>query len=246
MAALSAALALLAVGCRNPAAAFGGSPPPQSSLPPVTGLAPPGSPAANGAAPARSATRRIQWVLPAASLAHLAQAGMSGAELRHLFDNTSTYIIENGGPAFDTQRWAAHRVLKFDDEALMAKPLAAGVPAGIDAVLLDLEKWSLTPRLQQEYPGYFYERGAAVARQHRLTYLVTPGTDLAHVLAPGAPGPAYQTMLRQYVMGLRRPRRRHDRRPGAGPREQSGRLRGLCPAGRSPGAGEPAGHPGAR
>ena len=186
-AALTAALALLAAGCRNPLADFHSSPPQYPSPPPVTGP---------------STAQPIQWVIPAASLRHLAGAGMSGGELRSLFDNTSSYVIENGGASYDTGGWVAHRVLKFNDETVMQQTLAAGVPAGIDTVLLDLEKWPLTPRLQQEYPGYFYERGAAVARQHGLTYLVTPGTDLAQVLAPRAPGPAYQTMLRQYVDGF--------------------------------------------
>jgi hypothetical protein len=203
-AALTAALALLAAGCRNPVAAFHSSLPAYPSPPPVTGVTPSGTPAvtATGAAAGPSTAQPTQWVIPAASLRHLAGAGMSRGELRSLFDNTSSYIIENGGASYDTGGWVAHRVLKFNDETVMEQTLAAGLPAGIDTVLLDLEKWPLTPKLQQEYPGYFYERGAAIARQHRLTYLVTPGTDLAQVLAPRAPGPTYQRMLKQYVDGF--------------------------------------------
>lgn len=190
-AALTAALALLTTGCGNPGVESGGSTPQHS-----------GPSAATGAATAQPAARAIQWVIDVGSLQHLANAGMSDAELRRLFDNRSTYVIQRPHGGYDTSGWVAHRVLKFEDEAVMARTLAAGVPAGIDTVLLDLEKWSLTPSVQQQYPGYFYERGAAVARQRRVTYLVTPGTDLAQVLAPQAPGPPYQTILNHYVDGF--------------------------------------------
>jgi hypothetical protein len=186
-AALLAALALLTAGCWNPVAAFHSSPLRYPSPPPVTGPA---------------TVQPTEWVIPAASLRHLADAGMSAAQLRSLFDNTASYIIDNGGPSYDTRGWVAHHVFKFNNETTMQQALATGLPTGIDTILLDLEKWPLTPRLQQEYPGYFYERGAVAARQHRLTYLVTPGTDLAQVLAPNAPGPAYQRMLQQYVDGF--------------------------------------------
>jgi hypothetical protein len=163
---------------------------------------PPGSPGPATASPGTSpAAGHIQWVIPAASLRNLAEAGMSGGELRSLFDNTSTYIVESGGGSHDLSGWVAHRVLKFDDETTMAQVLATGVPTGTDTVLLDLEKWSQTPVAQQQNPGHYAQLGAQVAHQHGLTYLVTPGTDLAGVAAPGTPGRAYQAMLRAGVDG---------------------------------------------
>jgi hypothetical protein len=119
------------------------------------------------------------WIVTAFGLNALANAGMSSGQLRHLFGDASTWIIENGGSSYPpSDSWAAHKMIKFADEQQMASAISSGLPAGSTGVALDLEKWSQTPTSQQANPGAADQAGAQAASQHDLAYLVTPGTDL--------------------------------------------------------------------
>jgi len=75
---------------------------------------------------------------------------------------------------------------KFASFQAMSSALASGsVDPWVRAILYDNESWAATPPDEQQAPGPFMAKAAALVHQHHLTFLASPALDLTKVLQPG-------------------------------------------------------------
>jgi hypothetical protein len=109
--------------------------------------------------------------------------------VRQVLDGADIYVIGKGradaaaaGRTVPTVSFASYQAMR---SALTRDEL----PAGTQAVLLDLEAWPLTPRDEQQQAAAVYAQAAALARTHGLRFVATPGMDLVRALDAGGRGP---------------------------------------------------------
>jgi hypothetical protein len=134
------------------------------------------------------------WMISTSAVALLRDAGMSDGELRAHFDGTGTYLILNGNTS-GTSGWNVIRVRKYTSEVTMESDIVAGLNTA-DAVLYDVEAWSLTPLNEQQNPSTYEAKGAAFAHAHGFKFIATPAVDLVTAIAPRDGGSRYDAFLR--------------------------------------------------
>lgn len=150
-----------------------------------------------GAAPASAATRPA--FLATAGVVDRTEA-LSPSLASEFFNVSTTFEIWGGSWASSAPN--AVRAAIFQDEKHLETAINNGtLPPSTQAVIYDDEHWRLTPLNQQQHPGYWYQRAANAAHAAGLTFIATPGTNLADVVNPGT-DPAWQRFL---AAGIDRP-----------------------------------------
>jgi hypothetical protein len=129
-------------------------------------------------------SRTPVWIITSHAV-DLLRGGLSDQQVSALFDHQNSYVVGPAVPGFTAARRTAS-----------TPGVATSVPAGSDALLYDVEAWSLTPREQQLDPAKYEAGNHAFAQAHHLTFLATPATDLVNVLDPHGAGTGQDRFLK--------------------------------------------------
>jgi hypothetical protein len=124
------------------------------------------------------------WIITSHAV-DLLRGGLTNQQLAKLFNNQNTYLVGPTVPGFTS----AHRTAS-------TPTTASGVPSGTDALLYDVEAWSMTPKEQQLDPAEYEAANHAFAQAHQLVFLATPATDLVNVLDLHGTGTAQDRYLK--------------------------------------------------
>jgi hypothetical protein len=135
-------------------------------------------------------SRPPAWIISAQGLSRLLAAGLPRALLRRDFNQPSTLLLVNQGKRDPIAPLASLTYVFESATALSAALARHQVPAGVNYLLLDLERWPLTPRAQQFDPIASLKDAAATAHTHFKCVIFTPALDLMSGLAPPLPEPA--------------------------------------------------------
>ena len=118
------------------------------------------------------------WIIGGSTLADLRAHDPSGVVTRTL-DSPTTFVVVGGSGDFP-QGWKAIPTQSFTRSENLVDAVNGGKLAkGVQAVLLDIERWTLTPPEDQNDPAAAYAKAYAAARAHDLKLVATPGVDLA-------------------------------------------------------------------
>jgi len=130
----------------------------------------------------RTCARPPAFIISVGALRRLVDAGLPHSLLLADFNRPSTLLI-GAGRHPDPLVPRATRVAYFTSaEALIRAVSRGGVPKDVPDVLLDLERWPLTPAAQQRQPILWARRALAAAHRAGKRLIFTPALDLLGVL----------------------------------------------------------------
>jgi hypothetical protein len=143
---------------------------------------------------------RQSWIISAGALVQLQQAGLP-ARLFQNFDRPGTLVLVSHGRPDSLVRRASP-TLYFTSEATMASALRGGrVARSVRYLLLDLERWPLTPGSEQRNPIGALRSAVSVAHAHGKCLVFAPAIDLVGVQHPGTGGPALYSLFDSSIAG---------------------------------------------
>ncbi len=164
--------------------------------------APPLAPASLAAGPA-AARGGVVWMISAQSLSRLAAQPGAKALIRRFFSSPEHSILvdraDGSAPALTALRSASFPSVRPLIAELRDKPGGDG-SRPLQVVVLDLEDWPQTPRLERLHPVYYYRMAGRAARAHGITLAATPSPNLAQALGKGR-GPVYERFLQSGMIG---------------------------------------------
>ena len=143
----------------------------------------------------------LVWIIGLHSLGRLRAVPGSQALIRTFF-SAGRYSILVGGPhgsfpALHARRSSAFGSYQSLRAALDRRP--SDRPRG-PFVILDLERWPLTPGIEQRHPAEYYRQAFRAARRKGLLLVATPSPDL--VRSRGRPStPGFAAFLRSGLIG---------------------------------------------
>lgn len=144
---------------------------------------------------------RQAWIISAGALVQLRQAGLPSSLLRADFDRPSTLVLVSHGRP-DSLVPHASPTLYFTSAAAMASALRGGrVARSVRYLLLDLERWPLTPGSEQSNPIAALRWAASVAHAHGKCLVFAPAIDLVGVQHPGTGGSALYSLFDSSIAG---------------------------------------------
>ena len=156
-----------------------------------------------GPASPRAVAATTHWIVPEWAVRLLQQAGLPGSLVGSFFDNPNTFLIDSNDSQIAAELPNATRVARFTSFAAMQQAFTARtVPARDRAVMYDCEAWSFTPPNEQAQPVAFAARAQALAHQHNMTFIFTPGTNLA---AASGGGSKYRNFVAENLAGQSAP-----------------------------------------
>lgn len=127
------------------------------------------------------------WLIEEYAATELRRTPTGTAFVRAL-DNPSTYEILTRHTGPDPLPDAIH-VDDFDSYAALQTAFAAhAIPADVQAILYDNERWPGTPLGEQLQPFVYVRKAEALVHDHGLTFISTPAPDLNTTLNPGHHG----------------------------------------------------------
>lgn len=137
------------------------------------------------------------WILTAGGLSLLRQAGLPSFLLRADFNHPSTILlVSHGKPVTLAPR--ASLAFDFTSASALIDALDHNrVPASVPYLLLDLERWPLTPVAEQQNPIGALRSAVSAAHAHGKCVIFTPALDLVGVVDPrGQASAIYQSFDR--------------------------------------------------
>jgi hypothetical protein len=144
---------------------------------------------------------RPGWIISAGALARLRQAGLPAQVFQADFDRPSTLVLVSQGRP-DSLVPQASPALYFTSAAAMVAALRGGqVPATVRYLLLDLERWPLTPVGEQGDPIGTLRWAAPIVHAYDRCLVFAPAVDLVGVQHPGARGPALYSLFDSSIVG---------------------------------------------
>jgi hypothetical protein len=170
-----------------------------SGLPPVASPASCRAPLAQE--PAAQSRSHPAWIITAGALPRLLDAGLPVPMLRAEFDRPNTLLLVSHGT---TDSLVPNATLAFyftSAQAAEQAVLKNQVPAGVRYLLVDLERWSLTPPGEQSDPIGAVRSVTTVAHEHGKCVIFAPAVDLVGVTHPGLGGTALYTEFDQTMVG---------------------------------------------
>jgi hypothetical protein len=156
-------------------------------------------------APARTSQADVvtpgpQWIITTGSLPRLEAAGLPVPVLDGFFDHPGTLLLGLGH--VDELLPHASPAMVFTSEVSLAHALGAGqVPPAVIWILLDLERWPLTPADEQADPIGALRTAVALAHSYGKKVLFTPAVDLLGAMAPSTPSAARFTAFDRLIAG---------------------------------------------
>jgi hypothetical protein len=144
---------------------------------------------------------RPGWIITAGALARLRQAGLSDQLFQADFDRPSTLVLVSQGKP-DSLVPDASPALYFTSAAAMVAALRANqVPPTVKYLLLDLERWPLTPVSEQRDPIGTLKWAAPVVHAYDRCLVFAPAVDLVGVQYPGARGQGLYSLFDSSIVG---------------------------------------------
>jgi hypothetical protein len=165
----------------------------------------PGAGPASCAAPFRPAAgpgrTHPAWIIAAGALSRLRQAGLPGQIFRAQFDRPATLVLVSHGRP-DSLVPRATLGFYFTSASAMARAVQASrVPAAVRYLLVDPERWPLTPPSEQGDPIGALKAAVAVAHAHGKCVVFAPAVDLVGVTRPGQRGAGLYSAFDQLLAG---------------------------------------------
>lgn len=149
----------------------------------------------------RSVLHRQAWIISAGALVQLLRAGLPSSQLRADFDRPSALVLVSHDRP-DSLVPRASPTLYFTSAATMVSALRGGqVARSVRYLLLDLERWPLTPGSEQSNPIGALRRAAAVAHTYGKCLVFAPAIDLVGVQHPGTGGSALYSLFDRSIAG---------------------------------------------
>ncbi|SCC94534.1 conserved hypothetical protein [Thiomonas sp. X19] len=125
------------------------------------------------------------WFITAGALLQLLAAALDKTFVMHEFDHPTTVVISPWHPPHPQIRtWEVSRAISVTSMAALRQEIHDGVPSGVNYVVLDIERWPLTPVDEQLHPAKTVREAARIAHSHGLRLIAAPATDLIWGLHP--------------------------------------------------------------
>jgi hypothetical protein len=166
------------------------------------GPAPAAGPA-SCAAPFRGASARTHpaWIIAAGALSRLRQAGLPYPLFRAQFNRPGTLVLVSHGRTDSLVPRASLGFYYTSAGAMMRAVLGNQVPANVRYLLVDPERWPLTPAAEQHDPIGALKAAAAVAHAHGKCVVFAPAVDLVGVNNPGEQGAGLYSAFNELLIG---------------------------------------------
>ncbi len=182
MAAVMACVAVVAAACGGPSSPTASPSSPFPSRPQAT-----------------SSTPNAQhWIVADWAIAMLQKAGTPISVIRHIFDNTDTYLIVHRGEGYiDSELPSAVKTDRFTSFSTMQQAFASSsIPPGVKAIMYDNERWNFTPSIEQQHPIQYAAEAEALVHKHGMTFIFAPATNLSPIAgSASAAGSKYQAFI---------------------------------------------------
>jgi hypothetical protein len=144
---------------------------------------------------------RQSWVISAGALSQLRQAGLPASIFQADFDRPGTLVLVSHSRP-DSLVPHASPTLYFTSAATMASALRGGqVGQSVRYLLLDLERWPLTPGSEQSDPIGALKSAVALAHTYGKCLIFAPAVDLVGVQHPGTGGAALYSLFDSSIAG---------------------------------------------
>jgi hypothetical protein len=140
------------------------------------------------------------WILTAGGLSRLQQAGLPAFLMRRDFNQPSTILlVSHGRPDLLAPR--ASLAFDFTSASALINALDHHlVPADVAFLLLDLERWPLTPVAEQRNPIGVLKKAILDAHAHGKCVIFTPALDLVGAIDPGKPGSSIRARFERLLV----------------------------------------------
>jgi len=127
------------------------------------------------------------WIITAGGLSRLQQAGLPTFLMQKDFNQPRTILlVSHGRPDLLAPR--ASLAFDFTSAGALISALDRNlVPADVTYLLLDLERWPLTPLAEQRHPIGVLKEAISDAHAHGKCVIFTPALDLVGAMHPGGP-----------------------------------------------------------
>lgn len=143
------------------------------------------------------------WIISAHALQGLLAIDHSGVVARAI-DRPSTFLLVTGPNQVPTG-WTVRPTQSFTRSTDLVDAVTGmhghHLVSGVQAVLLDIERWQFTPPDEQNDPVAAYTKAFEAAQANHVTLIATPGLDLAEPTAKKLHKPTW----RAYLDNLRLP-----------------------------------------
>jgi hypothetical protein len=127
------------------------------------------------------------WLIEEYAATELSRTAV-GARFVRAIDNPSTYEIVTRHVGPDVLPKAVH-IDDFDSyQAISAAFSRGALPAGVQGILYDDERWPGTPLTEQQHPFLYVRQAAALAHERGLIFISTPAPDLSTSIEPAHHG----------------------------------------------------------
>jgi hypothetical protein len=144
---------------------------------------------------------RQAWIISAGALVRLRQAGLPPRLLNADFDRPSTLVLVSHDRP-DSLVPHASPTLYFTSATTLVSALRGGrVTRSVRYLLLDLERWPLTPGSEQSNPMAALRWAAATAHAYGKCLVFAPAIDLVGVQHPGTGGSALYSLFDSSIAG---------------------------------------------
>ena len=144
---------------------------------------------------------RQAWIISAGALVQLRQAGLPDRLLRADFDRPGALVLVSHGRP-DSLVPRASPAFYYTSAATMVSALRrGGVPRPVRYLVLDLERWPLTPGSEQSDPMAALRWAASAAHAHGKCLVFAPAIDLVGVQHPGTGGQALYSLFDSSIAG---------------------------------------------
>ena len=125
------------------------------------------------------------WLVTAGAVLSLLSAAPDSGFVTQALNRPGTVIIGRWQPAHpEIADWHAQRAISVTGVTELEHALSAGLPSGVRFVVLDIERWNLTPASDQQDPVRATCDAARLAHAHDLLLIAAPATDLIWVVNP--------------------------------------------------------------
>jgi hypothetical protein len=143
-------------------------------------------PARAGATEPPARAGALVWIITDRSLQRIAALPGAQGVLDAFFSSPSHSLLVGGRTGFTTELRAS-RALAFGSYRGMRIGLGRSRRGGALAlpVILDLERWPLTPLAEQRRPAHYYRLAWRLAQRRGLILIATPSPNLVRVDRPG-------------------------------------------------------------
>jgi hypothetical protein len=141
------------------------------------------------------------WIISAGALSRLLGAGLPRPLFRAEFDRPGVLVLVSHGEPDSLVRHSTPTFYFTSTKAMERALRANQVPAVVRYLLVDLERWPLTPAAEQKDPIGALKAATTLAHKHGKCVIFAPAVDLVGVTHPGLAGTALYAEFNQLLAG---------------------------------------------